>query len=153
MNNEPVIEEYEIDGKKGVIVRDKNGHFMPGTQSHHQITHDNARLMVNKRINKYREMAAERLGRDFAAIDPEVCNTPVQDQPAAAYALLVSRTAQQAYDSEIPRADALREVGRSIGATVEDNEIIDNNDRTQDIILRLADLVTGELENRIKKDR
>ena len=53
------VQEYTTpDGAKGVIVRDANGHFLPGTRTHAPITHANARTLAIDRHTRAKEAAA-----------------------------------------------------------------------------------------------
>lgn len=108
------IEEYTKDGKRGVIVRQPNGHFAPGTQSHAPITRENARQMHEKNVELHRQAAAD-------AIYKEAVETGLIDAdaiPAAAWGVLVKRVWQQIMDSDKPRGDDMLAVGRAIGAIV-----------------------------------
>ena len=69
---QPTNKPYMIQhvGETGIIIRDKNGHFMPGTKTHAPITHDNARTMLELRRDKSKAAALRAVNN--AAITADI---------------------------------------------------------------------------------
>lgn len=114
----------------GIIVRNDNGRFAKGTNAINKFTPDNARLMVQKRIDKFRRSAAIGITKEIMSIDSSVTN--VYD----AWQFINARFASQIINSDIPRGDDIRALGQNIGAiSSKDNN---NNNQSNQIDNTLA---------------
>ena len=158
------IQEYEKDGKVGVIVRGADGRFLPGTQPPKPITVDTARTMLARRY----ELAAERAAAGMAAgvkavkaVNPAVLDglqddliTGDADQDA--WAILNAVTTMQALQSDRPQPDTLNALGRNARMIPgKDRQGDDGNGITVTAHIpadQLLDLVTAMRQERDRRD-
>jgi hypothetical protein len=92
-----------MDDTQTEVKRDKNGRWLVPPKSPAPITHDNARQMVQKRVEKYRRAAVQRIVDEAKSIDPTV------SVAADAFGLLAAKQFTTIMDSDKP---AMQDVER-----------------------------------------
>ena len=98
------------DNTQPVALRDERGRMLaplPGTRP---ITHENARMLVEKRWANYRRAAVQRVTDEMRGFDPSIKGG------ADAWGMLVAKQAVALMDSDKPRGDDLYRIGQVMGA-------------------------------------
>lgn len=115
----------------GAVLDNAAGHIVA-----RRITSEQGREMAARRWDKYREATASRILKEARSIDPDV------KTEHDAWALLLSRTFQQALDSEKPRAEAVEVIGKALGAMpfAHDVKLLEGDEKPTDFIPLLREL-------------
>ena len=94
------------DTQETQVVRDKGGKWIVAPKSPAPITHENARSMVQKRWDKYRQAAVRRIVGEAKSIDPTVSTG------ADAFGMVAAKQYSALMDSEKPVIGDLEKLQR-----------------------------------------
>lgn len=119
------ITEYTMpDGATGVIARDANGHFLPGTRPHNVITSDNARTMQARWQDIRRQSKLRGLARG-AGIDPDAIDKDLIASAGDATEALTAHFTTQFMASNA--LSSMSDAYRALTSSREDNDTGDTS--------------------------